>query len=313
MSLTTYLQDQFTEHCPVGWISQREAPVLSSRLESMLGYAPRADVLLSKQDDSKRLWIEFEVSRADPVANHAKFAAGHIFDPQQQNEIFISMVSSHVARGKHNLAANTIFLMRLIGMRAFQTVLFPQIPPDEIKWLNHLPDNDLSQQHLDITAEIDRILSVSESVARTSGHLIYFCSNYAEVSLNIRDWNQEMLSAEGQTIWGCRRVTYFAYDPGLDLFAPSKFCAYMPIHGRGSSLPISGMTLTFYAQLDERETRFDGNIARQHLVKHLGMRECRSYDSSLQERFREWIGAFQRHLNLPIDGPVFILPPDWYR
>ncbi len=67
MSLTNYLQAQFAEHCPAGWISQREVPVLPPRLESVLGYAPRADVLLRKQDDSKRLWIEFEISRADPM------------------------------------------------------------------------------------------------------------------------------------------------------------------------------------------------------------------------------------------------------
>src|SRR5437660_8827944 len=114
MSLTTYLQAQFTEHCPAGWISQREVPILPSHFESALGYAPRADVLLRKLDDSKRLWIEFEISRADPVANHAKFATGHIFAPQQENEVFISMVTSHVVRGRHNLAANTVFLMRLI-------------------------------------------------------------------------------------------------------------------------------------------------------------------------------------------------------
>jgi hypothetical protein len=29
------------------------------------------------------LWIEFEVSRADPVANHAKFATAHLFQPQR--------------------------------------------------------------------------------------------------------------------------------------------------------------------------------------------------------------------------------------
>ena len=33
-----------------------------------------ADVLLERVDGSRRLWVEFEVSRADPVANHAKFA-----------------------------------------------------------------------------------------------------------------------------------------------------------------------------------------------------------------------------------------------
>ncbi len=120
--------------------------------------------------------------------------------------------------------------------------------------------------------------SVLVSIARTPGHLIYFWSNYAEVNLNILSWNHEMASEAGKAIWGPCRVTYFAYDPASGLFAPSKFCAYMPIHDQDSALPISGMTLSFYAQLDEGETRFDGNIARKHLAKHLEMCEYPSYD-----------------------------------
>jgi hypothetical protein len=33
------------------------------------------------QYGSRRLWIEFEISRADPVANHAKFATAQLFQP----------------------------------------------------------------------------------------------------------------------------------------------------------------------------------------------------------------------------------------
>ena len=60
-----------------------EARVLDSRFERLLGYAPQADVLLASNDGLHRLWIEFEVSRADPVANHAKFATAHLFQPQR--------------------------------------------------------------------------------------------------------------------------------------------------------------------------------------------------------------------------------------
>ena len=66
---------------------------MSPGLERMLGFAPRADVLLSRADGSTRLWIEFEISRADPVANHAKFATAHLFEPRTSGDTFVSMVS----------------------------------------------------------------------------------------------------------------------------------------------------------------------------------------------------------------------------
>ena len=74
-----------------------------SLLEALLGYRPRVDVLLEREDGSRRLWIEFEVSRADPVANHAKFATAHLFQPQAEADSFLAMVSPHVARGRRSL------------------------------------------------------------------------------------------------------------------------------------------------------------------------------------------------------------------
>ena len=71
-ALTGYLQDAFERLSPRGWSCRREAAFLSRELDRRLGYRPRADVLLEKADGSRRLWIEFEVSRADPVANHVK-------------------------------------------------------------------------------------------------------------------------------------------------------------------------------------------------------------------------------------------------
>lgn len=104
----------------------------------------RVNVSLERDDGQRRLWIEFEVSRADPVANHAKFATAHLFQPQRSRETFVSMVSWHVAKGRRNLAANTISLMRHVGMSAFQTTLFPNIPPNEIRRLNHLDRQTLA-------------------------------------------------------------------------------------------------------------------------------------------------------------------------
>ena len=102
-ALTQYLQDQFTNFCPAGWTCRAEQRVLSANWEALLGYAPRVDVLMTQADGQRRLWIEFEVSRADPVANHAKFATAHLFQPQPATDVFVSMVSAHVARGRQNI------------------------------------------------------------------------------------------------------------------------------------------------------------------------------------------------------------------
>lgn len=81
-NLARLLQHRFIEACPRGWRCMPEKRILDARLEKALGFAPRADVLLERQDGSRRLWIEFEISRADPVANHAKFATAHLFEPR---------------------------------------------------------------------------------------------------------------------------------------------------------------------------------------------------------------------------------------
>src|SRR5204862_2638977 len=126
-TLTTYLQSRFVSVCPAGWSCRHEVSILGRELEDLLGFSSRVDLLFEKLDGSRRLWIEFEVSRADPVANHAKFAAAHLFNPQGPTDAFVAMVSPHVTRGRRNLAATTIALMRHIGMDAFQTVLFPHL------------------------------------------------------------------------------------------------------------------------------------------------------------------------------------------
>src|SRR5437660_6301228 len=137
-SLTGYLQDRFRAECPPGWTCESESRLLTRELEAILGYAPRADVVLTERAPDRRLWIEFEVSRADPVANHAKFATAHLFQPQAPNDVFVSMVSRHVDRGRRNLAANTIQLMRHVGMQAVQTVLFPALNGPDVQRFNQM-------------------------------------------------------------------------------------------------------------------------------------------------------------------------------
>src|SRR5438876_442574 len=132
-ALTGFLQREFARLCPAGWVVRPEQNLLPDSLANLLGYSARADVVLEKLDGSARLWIEFEVSRADPVANHAKFVTSHLFQPQLPQDRFLAMVSPHVTRGRRNLASNTIALMRLVGMKAYQTVLFPHLEPNDVQ------------------------------------------------------------------------------------------------------------------------------------------------------------------------------------
>lgn len=293
--LAYYLQQEFIQQALPEWTCRSESPVLSIELEAYLGYKPRADVLLERNDGSKRLWIEFEISRADPVANHAKFATAHLFQPQSASDVFISMVSSHVDIGRRNLAANTILLMRCVGMSAFQTVLLPQFSPQRISQLNQLSLEELRREGLAVEHEIQRVTSVSEAVTTTLDKRIYFVSDIPDVMLNLQRWNREITTSEGQELWGKRTVTYFVFDPKSQLFAPSKFCAYVPIES-ASLIPVQSgglrrpeMSINLYVMLDGTDSRFDGQRARSHLAQNLSMTaERKSENLILAKLFDGW-------------------------
>jgi hypothetical protein len=70
--LAKYLQNALINRCPKGWKCHAEFKVFTPELERLLGFSPRGDVLLVNEQTGRRLWIEFEISRADPLANHAK-------------------------------------------------------------------------------------------------------------------------------------------------------------------------------------------------------------------------------------------------
>jgi hypothetical protein len=317
-NLATYLQKEFISQAYPGWICSDESRVLSPELETLLGYEPRADILLSREDGSRRLWIEFEVSRADPVANHAKFATAHLFQPQLESDVFISMVSTHVVRGRRNLASNTILLMRLIGMNAFQTVLFPQFNESKIKTLNHLSPGELSSKDLDVKREIERVFCITETVTTTSNHRIHFVGDMPDVELNLCRWNDEVITSKGSELWGKRTVTYFVFDPRSLKFAPSKFCAYIPIPSSDvlQTFPLKitrlSMTIEVYTTLDGTDTRFDGRRARLHLTKGLAMEQLQRDDAPLvKNAFNTWMEQHESRINVHPKGPVFLLPPDW--
>jgi hypothetical protein len=325
-TLAKSLQHQFSEHCPAGWRCHREGPVLSPELERHMGYAPRADVLLERTAGNRRLWIEFEVSRADPVANHAEFATSHLFQPQLDGDVFVAMVSAHVSRGRRILVAHTILLMRHLGMSAFETVLLPHLTGEAIKHLNHLEIGSLASQQLSVVEEIERALAVSEPIGQAAGHRIFYAGDWLDVWTNVFRWNNSLLVDEMRLIWGQRTIKYFIFDPGTELFAPSKICAFLQVPasglkanrvgeeaGRwsaGSSLAM-GMTVPFYVQLDERETRFYGAIARHHLITRLAMRLCTPGDGpEVAQCFSEWISRWDSCVRVHPQRPVFLLPPE---
>jgi len=308
---------------PSGWKCRSEVQVLPTELKTTLGYSSRVDVLLEKNKSPQKIWIEFEISRADPVANHAKFATSHLFHPQDPDHIFISMVSSHVARGRRNLASSSISLMREVGMNAFQTVLLPQLSPSEIKRINHLSKNAISLESLNIEAEIERIFSVSESVIELKDKSLHFAGDFLDVFLNLRQWNQELIQDKiAKEKWGQRTITYFVFDPYSRQFAPSKFCAYSGIWkntAQGSGFKNWGfgkyvMTVDFYVTLDGVYSRFDGRRARTHLTKGLGMTAIHLSDmEKLEMRFERWLKNFESSIRVHPKGPVILIPPAWFK
>ena len=313
-SLAGYLQREFERLVPDGWTVQSEVQLLSRAYASLLGYAPKADVLLEHTRSRRRLWIELEVSRADPVANHAKFATGHLFEPLPETDAFVTMVSPHVARGRRNLAASTIFLMRRVGLRAFQTSLLPRIEADEIKRLNHLPLDQISEKGLCVVDELERAFAVSEPISSSGDAVIHYVGELFEVSLNVREWNAAVTTPEGRALWGRRTVTYFVFDPRTRLFAPSKFCAYsvlghLPIIGPS---PCSPMTMATYTSLPDNTKLFDGTKAREHLTRRLAMHSVGSEDDRLSIVFEKWIAKHEGEVSVHPSGPVILRPPRWY-
>lgn len=314
-SLAKHLQETFYDLCPQGWMCQGEVAILPTELNKLLGYESRADVLLSNTDGTKRFWIEFEISRADPVANHAKFATAHLFKPWLPSDTFISMVSPHVARGRRNLAANTITLMRHLGIQAFQIPLFPYLDGSKIKSLNHLSLEDLQNTPLNVQGELDRAFAVAQPIVSSDTHLIHFVANYTDVMLNLHHWHEGLQEVSGRDVWGKRTVTYFVYDPRTKRFAPSKFCAFMV-----KQLPLSTyntfvthMTIDQYVTFDESESRFDGHIARKYLEDQLAMERLPvETDSAIDQQFEKWFKRYADVITLHPRGPIFLVPPKWF-
>jgi len=228
-----------------------------------LGFMPYADVVLEERSTWRRVWVEFEVSRADPVANHAKFGTCAFLErAHRDGDAFVSMASRHIAPGRLALAAGTAMLMRGFGIAAFQVDLLPHLSAIDIKRLN----SGRIAANLDARSELDRALRVSDAEITDGGHRIHKVDTRFAVAVNVRQWNAEVLDPTLATVWGRRRVSYFVYDQASHLFAPSKFCAFVPTVKTASAanLPTllegrpAGMTMPIYASLGEGDKRFDG-------------------------------------------------------
>ncbi|MBI3965323.1 MAG: hypothetical protein HY329_06780 [Chloroflexi bacterium] len=255
------------------------------------------------------------------MANHAKFATAHLFEPQSPHGVFISMVSSHVSRGRRNLAANTITLMRHVGMRAFQTVLLPQVSPGEIKRLNHLSLDALRTEEINADLELERALAISEPLTQLGARRVHLASDLLDVLLNLRSWNHAMATNTGKASWGRRTITYFVFDPRTETFAPSKFCAYVAIPEPAQGIPLSGatapraeFTVEMYAELDATTKLLDGGRARLHLTKGLGLIPESGIEApDIAARFRSWADGLRDQIRVHPDGPVFLSPPEWLK
>ena len=315
-SLTGFLQERFAAACPTGWTCTHEVDVLDAEWQRVLGYSARADVLLTRDDGRKRLWIEFEVSRANPVANHAKFATSHLFQPQPSTDTFVAMVSSHVTRGRRNLAANTILLMRRVGMRAFQTMLLPTISPSDIKRLNHLPIAELMTQAIDTNAEIVRAMLISSAISTSSDYELHYAGDLLDVFSNVQRWNDDVAAALGQELWGKRTIKYFVFDAATSNFAPSKFCAYINARAQEVTSFLANhqlMSMSLYTSLDESETKFDGNLAQIHLQRQLNMQLTTPEESpAIAESFTAWQATLVNHIRVHASGPLFLVAPSWF-
>jgi len=297
-SLTSFLQAGFRHYCPKNWLCESEVPLVDSSAGKRLGFSPRADVRLSHRGGERRIWVEFEVSRADPVANHAKYATALLLEGLDTTDCFVSMTSRHVAQGRAALAAGAAIWMRGIGIPAYKVDLLPTLDGDAIRALNSrtLTADDLAS--IPVRAEIHRVIDISSAAVTTSGHRIQKADNPYTVSRNIRNWNAEVEEPDGRGLWGQRRTRFFVFDLATGLFAPSKFCAFTPGPvfdgirpvGRNMTTLKLGMSMNVYVELGEQDPRFDGHVARMHLERSLLYRrvELQGAPSNVSQAFERW-------------------------
>jgi hypothetical protein len=284
------LQRRWVESPPAGWVASREVRLISAEEGRMLGYQPTVDLMLRNEVSDARVWIEVEISRADPAANHMKFGSAHLLNPLPARDAFVSLVSRDIAPGRSNLAAHATWLLRANGLRAFQLPLLPGLSGQTIKQLNQ---GDLPLDQLP-TPELGEILLATQPVGSANGSGIYYVTNRLEVILNIHQWNKDMANGDTRSAWGRRRVHYFVHDSNSGLFAPSKFAAYTRIPkepNQDEPLPYNpAMTVSAYSRIPHDTPIFDGRKAWQK-ISSLDFQVTKAADCQprIQEHFRSWL------------------------
>jgi len=205
-------------------------------------------------------------------------------------------------------------------MEAYQTLLLPELPPNEIKRLNHLDLVQLDNQGLQVDREIERAMAVSEPVMTMNDCEIHLAGDLLIVFLNLRRWNDDVSTQDGRRLWGRRTVTYFVYESETRLFAPSKFCAYSAVPLRSDravpvqASPVLGaMTVANYSRFNDGTHLLDGTRAVSHFTARLGMllrQPGEVPDVAMQ--FKDWFARVEDFINIHPRGPQFVLPPAWY-
>ena len=304
-NLAHHIQDTFGETAPRGWrVVGTEQRLLATELSDRVGYAPAADLVIENTAGTRRIWVELEISRADPVANHAKFAVASRL--QRFDDTFVAMVSRHVTGGRRALCSHAITMMRQLEVDAFQTSLLPQLDGDEIKRLNHMSRPELVRACPSLAPEWERLLTVSSPLTERAGRRILFIGDPVEAAWNVHQWNIDVATEAGRALWagrrGFRAVEHFVWWPPAGLFAPCKFTAFVPAGGA------LGMNMATYADLDESEPLFDGRRAWTHMER-IGF--TRSETPTLYERFWRWQRAQGKVLRVKRDLPVIWVPPGW--
>jgi hypothetical protein len=306
-NLASNLVGRLSRALPPHWRCDPEAPLFDEKVERRVGFQARADLVLENPAGG-RVVVELEISRADPVTNQVQFWLARELGELRESDVLVSMFSPHVARGRRNLSALFIRRVRELGVTAFQVSLLPELSPARIKELNHSSVESLKRTRLPARQEIERILSVVEPRGERE-HRIHFSGDVTDVMANLWTWNDEMFVRRDQT-WRRRKIQFFVFDPVCRVFAPSKFCAFIPApRALGASAPAT-MTLDVYESLGEQDPRFDGHRARKHLTRRLAFREV-PLEGAVEEWFWEWHRAFGDWVGLRRPLRV-LLPPDWY-
>ncbi len=309
--LAPYLAEAFRAHARGRWKGSTEYALLDATLARRLAMRPRADLLLTAQDAS-RTFVEFEVSRADPVANQVKFLVAAQAGAFGDRDVLVCMLSPDIRRGKRSLSAEFGRHLRTAGMNAFTLSLLPGLSPREVRRLNQLSEAEIAHASLPVASEFERVLSVIEPRGELD-HRIHFAGDVTDVVANIWAWNDAMAGA-GADLWAGRAAQFFAFDPLSRSFAPSKFCAFLPTARPGGPAAPPTMTMPTYMSLGERDPRFDGHRARTHLANRLGFQLIEASsdrDRARAEAFSRWTAALGPALSVRASAH-YLVPPRWY-